>query len=138
MDCASRFLPARVLRNVPDCESDESSPEVVQVRDPHHPLYGRWFRVIRRTMHRGGNPVSYEVEFRGETSLLISISAIDYYEKVTNQTKLSIEALIDLVSTADCLDAHEHRSGVSLGGVAANTPAPDRRRRRRRPGEDPT
>lgn len=110
---------------------------MVEVRDPHHPLYGRSFRVIRRTTPQGGNfPPSYEVEFRAGTSLLIPVAATAHYEKVTNQTKLSIEALIDLVSTADCLDAHEHRSGVSLGDTVAGTPAPDRRRRRRGSGGD--
>jgi hypothetical protein len=32
----------------PSCESDESFAEVIQVLDPRHPLYRRFFRVIRR------------------------------------------------------------------------------------------
>jgi hypothetical protein len=47
-DFSSRSLPARGLRNVPDSESDESFTEVVEVKDPHHPLWGRSYRVIRK------------------------------------------------------------------------------------------
>src|SRR6202000_3156655 len=80
VDSASRSLPARGLRNVPNSESDESFPEVVEVRDPHHPLYGRSFRVIRKIGQRGrGIPASYEVEFRTGSSLLIQATAIEYY-----------------------------------------------------------
>jgi hypothetical protein len=138
-DGASRSPPARGLRNVPNSESDESFPEVVEVRDPHHPLYGRSFRVIRKIGQRGrGIPASYEVEFRTGCSLLIQATAIEYYGQEANQIKLSMEALLELLSTADCPDAHEHGSSRSLVDADARAPTPDRRRRRRDFGGDPS
>ena len=133
--CASQCLPARAYRNIPSGESDESLAEVVQVLDPRHPLYGRSFRVIRRSTHRGGNfPPSYEVEHQGGTSLLVPISVTEPYEANANQTKLCIDALHDLISAVECLECHERRSERSLGGAAAGSAAQDRRRRRRGPG----
>ncbi len=130
---------ARGLRNVPNSEFDESFPEVVEVRDPHHPLYGRSFRVIRKIGQRGrGIPASYEVEFRTGSSLLIQATAIEYYGQEANQIKLSMEALLELLSTADCPDAHEHGSSRSLVDADARAPTPDRRRRRRDFGGDPS
>lgn len=130
---------ARGLRNVPNSESDESFPEVVEVRDPHHPLYSRSFRVIRKIGQRGRSiPASYEVEFRTGSSLLIQATAIEYYGQEANQIKLSMEALLELLSTADCSDAHEHGSSRSLVDADARAPTPDRRRRRRDFGGDPS
>ena len=78
--------------------------------DPRHPLYGRSFRVIRRSSHRGGNfPPSYEVEHRNGSSLLIPVAVTEQYGQDANQTKLSIEALRDLVSVVECLESHEYR-----------------------------
>lgn len=126
-------------RYVPDSESDESFPEVVEVRDPHHPLWGRSYRVIRKIGQRGrGIPASYEVEYRAGSSLLIQATAIEYYEQEANQIKLSMEALLELLSTADCPDAHEHGSSRSLVDADARAPTPDRRRRRRNFGGDPS
>lgn len=136
---ANRALRARGLRNVPNSESDESFLEVVEVRDPHHPLYGRSFRVIWKIGQRGrGIPASYEVEFRTRSSLLIQATAIEYYGQEANQIKLSMEALLELLSTADCPDAHEHGSSRSLVDADARAPTPDRRRRRRDFGGDPS
>ena len=139
VDCANRSLRARGLRNVPNSESDVSFPEVVEVRDPHHPLYGRSFRMIRKIGQRGrGIPASYEVEYRTGSSLLIQATAIEYYGQEANQIKLSMEALLELLSTADCPDAHEHGSSRSLVDADARAPTPDRRRRRRNFGGDPS
>ncbi|MFK4626630.1 hypothetical protein ABIF50_009936 [Bradyrhizobium diazoefficiens] len=125
--------------SLPDSESDESFPEVVEVRDPHHPLWGRSYRVIRKIGQRGrGIPASYEVEYRAGSSLLIQATAIEYYEQEANQIKLSMEALLELLSTADCPDAHEHGSSRSLVDADARAPTPDRRRRRRNFGGDPS
>ena len=53
--------------------------ERVRVLDPHHPLYGRTFCVIRRLVQRGGNyPASYEVEYYNGASLLIPVSATEH------------------------------------------------------------
>ena len=133
--CASQCLPAKAYRNIPLGESDESLAEVIQVLDPRHPLYGRSFRVIRRSTHRGGNfAPSYEVEHRSGTSLLVPISVTEPYEVNANLTKLCIDALRDLISQAECLECHERRSEGTLGVAAAGSAPPDRRRRRRNPG----
>jgi hypothetical protein len=111
--------------------------EVVQVLDPRHPLFGRSFRVIRRSSHKGGNfPPSYEVEHRGGTSLLVPISATEPNEANANRTKLSIEALCELISAVECLESDERGSERSLGGAAVGSAATDCRRCRRGSGGD--
>jgi hypothetical protein len=85
-------------------------------------------------MDRGGNvPASYEVEYRNGTSLLIPVQATEECELNSNQIKLSIEALLDLVSTAESID-DEYRSKIPLVSAVADAAAPNRRRRRCRPG----
>ena len=127
--CANQSLPAKAHRNIPSGEADESLFEVIQVLDPRHPLYGRSFRLICRSSHRGGNfPPSYEVEHRGGTSLLVPIAATEPQEPNANRTKLSIEALHELISAVECLEFDEHRSEKSLGDAAVSTAATDRRR----------
>jgi len=134
-DSASRSLPARAFRNVPSGESDESSVEVIEVLDPCHPLYGRTFRVIRRVDRGSGNfSPSYEVEYLQNHSLLVPISVTEAYNKNANQTKLSIEALRDLVLTVECLESHEHGSEGSVGSAAASSAASDCRGCRRGSG----
>ena len=116
----------------PLVSSDESLAEVIQVLDQRHPLYGRSFRVIRRSTHRGGNfPPSYEVEYRNGVSLLVPISVTDPQNSRPNQTKLSIESLRELIVAAECLECDEHRYERSLGGAATGSAASDRRRRGR-------
>ena len=134
-DCASRFPQAKAQRNIPSGESDESSIEVIQVRDPRHPLFGRSFHVIRRARDRGGNfPASYEVEYRNGSSLIIPVQAIEECELNSNQTKLSIEALLDIVSVAESVDDDEYRPKIPLVSAVADAAASNRRRRRCRPG----
>src|SRR5277367_4622103 len=131
----SRNPPARAFRNVPCGESDESSVEVIEVLDPCHPLYGRTFRVIRRVDRGSGNfSPSYEVEYLQNHSLLVPISVTEAYNKNANQTKLSIEALRDLVLTVECLESHEHGSEGSVGSAAASSAASDCRGCRRGSG----
>src|SRR5882672_10999965 len=94
---------SKAYRNIPSGEADESPVEEIRVLDPRHPLYGRSFRVLRRLIQRGGNfPRSYEVEYCNGSTLLIPVSAIEYDHSENNQTKLSIEALHDLLSVIDC------------------------------------
>ena len=136
-DSSSRSLPAKAFRNIPSGEFDESSVDVIEVQDQRHPLYGRSFRVIRLVAHRGGNfPPSYEVEYQSGRSLLIPITVTKPYQEGTNQIKLSIEALRELVVAAECLECHEYGSKRSVGGAAARSSASDRRRRRRGAGGD--
>jgi len=131
-DCASQLPRAKGFRNIPSSEPDESFAEVVQVLDPRHPLYGPSLRVIHRSSHRGGNfPPSYEVEHRFGTSLLVPISATEPQKPNANRTKLSIEALSDLLSAVECLECDERGSERSLGDTSTGSKAPDHRRRRR-------
>ena len=134
---ASPSPRSKAYRNIPPGKPDESLAEVVEVLDPRHPLYGRSFRVICRSSHRGGNfAPSYEVEHRGGTSLLVPISVTEPHQPSTNRTKLCIEALCELISAVECLQCDEHRSERSLGGAAAGSAATDRRRHRRGSGGD--
>lgn len=69
------------------------------MREDTHPLFGRTFRVLRRSVHRGGSfPVSYEVEYREGASLLVPVAATEVQIQAGNRTKLSVEALHDLIS----------------------------------------
>jgi len=107
------------------------------VRDPRHPLFGRTFRVIRHSVHRGGGfPVSHEVEHRYQTSLLIPVAITEPQNGPKNQTKLSIEALQDLISLAEQLENHVDQAGRTLGNAAAEPAAPNRRRDRGSAGGD--
>jgi hypothetical protein len=83
---------------------------VIQIRDPRHPLYGRLFSVICRTTPRGGHfPSGYEVEHVNGLSLLIPVAATEQCQSSTEQTKLSVEALRDLVSIAEALGSDEYK-----------------------------
>lgn len=126
---------SKAYRNVPAGDSDESSDEVVRVLDPHHPLFGRAFRVIRPVTRGGGNfPPSYEVEHRDGSTLLIPVAATQKYVGGPNQGKLSVEAVRDLVAVAECLEAHDHRPQEPVGGAATSFAAPNPRRGRRGSG----
>lgn len=108
------------------------------VRDPAHPLYGRRFRVVRRIANRGGNfPRSYEVEHGDETTLLIPVAATESRDPAENPTKLSVEALRDLISTAEQFFGDGDRSTRCLDDDAADAAATgDRRDRRGSRGDD--
>src|SRR4051812_43430369 len=101
-----------------------STIDEVKGLDPRHPLYGRSFRVLRRSTHRGGNfPPSYEVEYRNGSSLLIPVAATEWHDSPNDQIKLCIEALRELVCTVDCLDSHdEHKSKRSLDNTVWTSP----------------
>ena len=132
---SSRSPPTKAYRNIPSCESDESPIEEIRVVDPRHPLYGRSFRVIRRSTHHSGNcPLSYEVEYCNGSSLLIPVDVTEWYDLPNNRTILSIDALRDLISVIDCLDSHGDRSKRSLDDTAVVYTTSGRRRRRRRLG----
>jgi hypothetical protein len=132
---SNRSLQAKSSRNIPSRESDESSLiEVVTIRDPRHPLFGRTFYVIR-SVQRGGNfPISYEVQYRDGTSLLVPVAVTEPQDGVENRTKLSVEALHDLTSLVEQLEPDADRSEGPLGHVASGTAAPNHRGGRRSAG----
>src|SRR5271166_5161244 len=134
---ASPSPQTKALRNIPSAKADESLLEVIQVLDPRHPLYGRSFRVICRSPHKGGNfPPSYEVEHRGGTSLLVPIAATEPFDLDATRPKLSIESLYELISAVECLESDEHRSKRSMGSAARGSTPTDRRRHCRGFGGD--
>lgn len=105
------------------------------MQDPAHPLFGRTFRVIRRSVHRGGGfPLSYEVEYGDAASLLIPVVATEPHNPAENRTKLSVEALCDLISVAEQVENHADKAGGALDHVATELAAPNRRRSRRSSG----
>jgi hypothetical protein len=126
---------SRAHRNIPSGESDESPAIEVTVCEPTHPLFGRTFRVIRRSVHRGGGfPLSYEVEYRDGASLLIPVAATEPRKSMENRTKLSVEALHDLTSLVEQLEHDADRSERPLGHAVNGTAAPNRQRGRRSAG----
>jgi hypothetical protein len=107
----------------------------VTVQDQAHPLFGRTFRVIRQSVHRGGgSPLSYEVEHRDGVSLLVPVAATEPQGSMENRTKLSVEALHDLASLVEHLKHHDDRSERPVGHTAGGTAASDCRRSRRSAG----
>jgi hypothetical protein len=133
---ANRARQTKAYRNIPCSEADGPSIDEIKVLDHRHPLYGRSFRVLRRSTHRGGKfPPFYEVEYRDGSTLLIPVAATEWHDSPNDQIKLCLEALWDLVCAVDCLDSHdEHKSERPLGNTVAGSEAAGSRRPRRRPG----
>lgn len=91
--------------------------------------------MIRQVTHGGGNfPPSYEVEYRNGSTLLIVVAATQKYVEGTYQTKLSVEAVRDLVAVAECLEGHDHRPRELVGDAVAGLAASNPRRCRRGSG----
>src|SRR5690242_19711545 len=123
---------AKAYRNILCSEADGPSIDEIKVLDPRHPLYGRSFRVLRRSTHRGGNfPPFYEVEYRDGSTLLIPVAATERHDLSNDQIKLCIEALRDLVRAVDCHDSHdEHKTERPLDNTVAGSEAAGSRRPR--------
>jgi hypothetical protein len=102
--------------------------EEIAVLDARHPLFGKTFKVIRLLSGGGKSAPSYEVEYLGTDRLIVPVTATDASNANGNQTKLSVEAIFDLISTVELLEDGVDRSGKSLGD-AAGEPAPDDHRR---------
>jgi hypothetical protein len=92
------------------------------VADRRHPLFGRKFKVIRRVFTKGNSSSSYEVEYLGTYRLLVPTSATEPSAVLENHTKLSLEALSDLILTAELIENDDDQSGRALG-AAASEPA---------------
>ena len=90
--------------------------------DPRHPLFGRKFRVIRHVFAKGNSPSCYEVEYLGTYRLLVPTAATEPSAAPENHTKLSLQALSDLMLTAELIENGDDQSGRALG-VAASEPA---------------
>ena len=121
---SNRAPRPRAYRNALRRESDESFLEEIVVADPRHPLFGRKFSVIRRVFAKG-NLSSYEVEYLGTHRLLVPTAATEPSAAPENHTKLSLEALSDLILTAELIENGDDQSGRALGAAASERAAPD-------------
>jgi hypothetical protein len=78
-------------------------PREVEVVDPAHPLYRRRFRVVS-VIRESRTARIVRVEWRFGLTLLLPLSVTDigaFEEPRTMRTKLSVEALEDLVAVAE-------------------------------------
>ena len=120
--------------DTPVGDADESFPENVQVLDPRHPLYGRSFQVLgRSSFRRGSSSPFYEVAYRDGVTLNVPVAATEPLALPRAPTKLSVEALFDLLNVVD-IEHHEHGTRRSLDDTAGDAKAPDHRRYRRGSG----
>ncbi len=96
--------------------------------DPRHPLFGRKFKIIRRLGHVGNYLPSYEVEYLGNHRLLVPIAATVSSAAMENRTKLSVDALSDLILTAELVENGKDQSGRALDDAASELGPSDCRR----------
>ena len=119
--------------DTPFGDADESFPDEVLVLDPRHPLFGRRFQVLGRSLfRRSSSSPFYEVAYRDGVTLNVPVAVTEPCALLTYPTKLSVGALLDLLNVV-CLD-HEHGTRRSLGDTAGDAKAPDRRRHSRGSG----
>jgi hypothetical protein len=101
--------------------------------DAAHPLSGKRFRLI--SIERSTCPESCaRVEWRFGLTLLLPLHVTNLgprRERPTTQTRLSIEALEELVATAEGSEGNAHRASGRLAQSAGRSPPCDRRRSRR-------
>jgi hypothetical protein len=100
--CASQFRTAWGLKDTPKANDDGASAEV-EVVDAAHPLSGKRFRLV--SIERSTCPESCaRVEWRFGLTLLLPLHVTNLgprRERPTTQTRLSVEALEELVATAE-------------------------------------
>src|SRR5215813_1067928 len=99
---ANRCLPATGFKNALSADADLPSLDV-EVIDPAHPLCGKRFRLI--SIERTTCPDTWaRVEWRFGLTLLLPLHVTNLgprRERPAAQTKLSIEALEELVAVAE-------------------------------------
>ena len=98
------------------------------VADARHPLFGRKFKVIRRLGRVGNYLPSYEVEYLGNYRLLVPIAATVSSAAMENHTKLSFDALNDLILAAELIENGKDQSGRALGDAVSELAPSDCRR----------
>lgn len=124
---------SKVFGDIPHGYADESFPEEVRVLDPRHPLFGRRFQVLGRSLFRRvGCVPCYAVMYRDGVTLNVPVAATEAEVVPIAPTKLSVGALRDLLNVVD--SAHEYGTRGSLDDAAGSAEAPDHRRRRRGSG----
>lgn len=98
------------------------------VADARHPLFGRKFKVIRCLGRVGNCLPSYEVEYLGDYRLLVPIAATVSSAAMENHTKLSFDALNDLILAAELIENGKDQSGRALGDAVSELAPSDCRR----------
>ena len=78
----------------------------------------------------GGLPPCYEVDYIVGSTLMIPIKATEEYQYTENQTKLSIDSLLDLLIIVESVEVNGDRAERSLDVVIDDSAAPSRRRGR--------
>jgi hypothetical protein len=100
--CASQCLPTKGFKNAPKADDDVPSADV-EVIDPMHPLSGKRFRLI--SVEQGTYSDScVRVEWRFGLTLRLPLHATNLGsggERSVTRTKLSVEALEELVAVAE-------------------------------------
>jgi hypothetical protein len=86
--------------NTPLHDSLDDPVEEVTVHDPTHPLYGQRFRVAARPTRPDAQGTSLLVFLRDTVQLRLPLSATLPVPMGHTPTKLSLEAVTELVATA--------------------------------------
>ena len=130
---ANRSPQPKTFVNAPSAEGDGSFPDMIRVLDRRHPFYGRSLRVLGLYVRRSGNlPPSYVVEGHDGTKLHVPILAAQPATAMENPSKLSVEALLDLISLAEQLEDDGDCAPGPLADAACCPAATDRGERRGR------
>ena len=99
----SPFRRSRGFKSTPTADADVPMPADVEVIDPTHPLYGRRFRLVSITRGTCSDSCA-RVEWRFGLTLLLSLEVTNLVprkEQRTMRTRLSIEAMEELVAVAE-------------------------------------
>jgi hypothetical protein len=111
--------------------------EEITITDPTHPLYGRSFPLISVSGLRHGNGHAH-VDDRGRAVLRIAIVATSLHPAppAIPRSKLSLEAIRDLVHVASHEEGIQRPNSYASASVVKPTPSPSRRsHRHHREGE---
>jgi hypothetical protein len=103
VDFSSQFPPATGWRGAPGSDDDLALPEELEVRDPEHPLYGRRFRLISIETTACFDSL-VRVSYRFGLTLQLPLRVTDLWpagDKPGVRTKLSVDAVKDLIATAE-------------------------------------
>jgi hypothetical protein len=102
--------------------------EEILVQDPRHPLFGRRFKVVRMLVRVGNLPQCYEVEYLGDARLNVPVAATQEESGSENRTKLSVDAVYDLIAVVELLEHGVDETGRSVGDIVAKPASTSSRR----------
>ena len=117
-DVSNQCRTTRGFKDAPRADDDVASADVVVI-DATHPLSGKRFRLI--SIERSTCPESFaRVEWRFGLTLLLPLHVTNLgprRERPITQTRLSIEALEELVATAEGSEGTCPSSLGTSGGI---------------------